>query len=60
MKSAQHIIATLSALLLLLASILQSRRSLARAEEKVKVTDKDPDLRGLFLAHETAASVATR
>jgi hypothetical protein len=43
MKSAQHIIAALSALLLLLASIFQARRSMVRAEEKV--TDEDYDLK---------------
>jgi hypothetical protein len=40
MNSAQHIIAALSALALLLASFLQSRKSLARAEEKVIDADQ--------------------
>ncbi len=46
MKSAQHILAALSALFLLVASFLQRRKSLARAEEMV--ADKDPKLEDYF------------
>jgi hypothetical protein len=41
MKSGQHLTAALSALVLLVASIMQARRGMARAREKVKPLDEN-------------------